>query len=147
MHPGRSSGAYRALAMHGSDALKTRYLTHLVDGTWAGTMCLTEPQCGTDLGLIRTRAEPVEPGAYKISGTKIFISAGEHDLTDNILHLVLARLPDAPEGIRGISLFLVPKFQVGADGAVGASNGVRCGSIEHKMGIKASATCVMNFDD
>jgi alkylation response protein AidB-like acyl-CoA dehydrogenase len=147
MYPGLSGGAYRAIAMHGSDALKTRYLPHLVDGIWAGTMCLTEPQCGTDLGLIRTRAEPVGNDAYKITGTKIFISAGEHDLTDNILHLVLARLPDAPAGIRGISLFLVPKFLVAETGALGARNGVRCGSIEHKMGIKASATCVMNFDD
>jgi alkylation response protein AidB-like acyl-CoA dehydrogenase len=147
MYPGLSGGAYRALAMHGSDALKTRYLPHLVDGTWSGTMCLTEPQCGTDLGLIRTRAEPAAGGAYKITGTKIFISAGEHDLTDNILHLVLARLPDAPAGIRGISLFLVPKFVVGDGGDLGQRNAVRCGSIEHKMGIKASATCVMNFDD
>src|SRR5258707_9246187 len=146
MYPGLSGGAYRALPMHGSDALKNRSLPHLVDGTWSGTMCLTEPQCGTDLGLIRTRAEPTEGGAYKITGTKIFISAGEHDLTDNILHLVLARLPDAPTGIKGISLFLVPKFLVDQAGAVGARNGVRCGSIEHKMGIKASATCVMNFD-
>ena len=146
MYPGLSGGAYRALAMHGSDALKKRFLPHLVDGTWSGTMCLTEPQCGTDLGLIRTRAEPTEGGAYKITGTKIFISAGEHDLTDNILHLVLARLPDAPSGIRGISLFLVPKFLVDEAGAVGPRNGVRCGSIEHKMGIKASSTCVMNFD-
>jgi alkylation response protein AidB-like acyl-CoA dehydrogenase len=146
MYPGLSGGAYRALAMHGSDALKKRYLPHLVDGTWSGTMCLTEPQCGTDLGLIRTRAEPAAGGAYTITGTKIFISAGEHDLTDNILHLVLARLPDAPSGIRGISLFLVPKFLVDESGTPGARNGVRCGSIEHKMGIKASATCVMNFD-
>jgi alkylation response protein AidB-like acyl-CoA dehydrogenase len=147
MYPGLSSGAYRALHMHGSDEQKRRHLPRLVDGTWSGTMCLTEPQCGTDLGLIRTKAEPTGDGTYKISGTKIFISAGEHDLTDNILHLVLARLPDAPAGIRGISLFLVPKFRVGEDGAVGARNGVRCGSIEHKMGIKASSTCVMNFDE
>ncbi len=147
MYPGLSGGAYRAIAMHGSDTLKTRYLPHLVDGTWAGTMCLTEPQCGTDLGLIRTRAQPDGNDAYKITGTKIFISAGEHDLTDNILHLVLARLPDAPAGIRGISLFLVPKFLVAESGVLGARNGVRCGSIEHKMGIKASSTCVMNFDE
>jgi alkylation response protein AidB-like acyl-CoA dehydrogenase len=146
MYPGLSAGAYRALHMHGSDAQKQLYLPRLVDGSWAGTMCLTEPQCGTDLGLIRTKAEPTENGTFKITGTKIFISAGEHDLTENILHLVLARLPDAPSGIRGISLFLVPKFLVGADGALGARNGVRCGSIEHKMGIKASATCVLNFD-
>ena len=147
MYPGLSAGAYRALHMHGSDAQKQLYLPRLVDGTWSGTMCLTEPQCGTDLGLIRTKAEPTGNGIFKITGTKIFISAGEHDLTENILHLVLARLPDAPAGIRGISLFLVPKFLVGADGALGARNGVRCGSIEHKMGIKASATCVMNFDE
>src|SRR6266404_4451751 len=147
MYPGLSSGAYRALHMHGSDEQKRRHLPRLVDGTWSGTMCLTEPQCGTDLGLIRTRAQPDGNDAYKITGTKIFISAGEHDLTDNILHLVLARLPDAPAGIKGISLFLVPKFLVDAAGAPGASNGVRCGSIEHKMGIKASSTCVMNFDE
>src|SRR6267154_1308428 len=128
MYPGLSGGAYRALAMHGSDALKKRFLPHLVDGTWSGTMCLTEPQCGTDLGLIRSKAEPAGDGKYKISGTKIFISAGEHDLTENILHLVLARLPDAPSGTRGISLFLVPKFVVAADGRIGARNGVRCGS-------------------
>src|SRR5260221_1371227 len=146
MYPGLSGGAYRALAMHGSDALKKRYLPHLVDGTWSGTMCLTEPQCGTDLGLIRTRAEPTGNGAHTITGTKIFISAAEHDITDNILHLGLAHLPDAPAGINGISLFLVPKFLVDEAGTLGARNGVRCGSIEHKMGIKASATCVMNFD-
>jgi butyryl-CoA dehydrogenase len=110
-------------------------------------MCLTEPHCGTDLGLLRTRAVPQADGSYKVSGTKIFISAGEHDLTDNIIHLVLARMPDAPKGVKGISLFLVPKFLVKEDGSVGARNGVACGSIEHKMGIKASATCVMNFDD
>jgi alkylation response protein AidB-like acyl-CoA dehydrogenase len=146
MYPGLSHGAYRAIHLHGSAEQKAKYLPHLVDGTWSGTMCLTEPHCGTDLGLIRTKAEPAGDGTYKITGTKIFISAGEHDLTDNILHLVLARLPDAPAGIRGISLFLVPKFLVGEDGALGARNGVRCGSIEHKMGIKASATCVMNFE-
>jgi alkylation response protein AidB-like acyl-CoA dehydrogenase len=146
MYPGLSHGAYRALTMHGSEEQKSRYLARLVDGSWAGTMCLTEPQCGTDLGLVRSKAEPVGDGRYKISGTKIFISAGEHDLTENILHLVLARLPDAPAGTRGISLFLVPKFLVGADGTLGARNAVRCGSIEHKMGIKASSTCVMNFD-
>jgi alkylation response protein AidB-like acyl-CoA dehydrogenase len=147
MYPGLSHGAYRAIHMHGSPEQKKKFLPRLVDGTWSGTMCLTEPHCGTDLGLIRTKAEPSGKGTYKITGTKIFISAGEHDLTENILHLVLARLPDAPPGIRGISLFLVPKFSVGADGAVGPSNGVRCGSIEHKMGIRASATCVMNFEE
>ena len=147
MYPGLSNGAYRALRLHGSEAQKSRYLPPLVDGSWAGTMCLTEPQCGTDLGLIRTKAVPQADGSYRITGTKIFISAGEHDLTQNILHLVLARLPEAPAGTRGISLFLVPKFLVGADGRPGARNGVRCGSIEHKMGIRASATCVMNFDE
>ncbi|CAO3425555.1 acyl-CoA dehydrogenase C-terminal domain-containing protein [Azospirillum argentinense] len=147
MYPGLSLGAYNALSTYGSDPLKQRFLGRLVDGTWAGTMCLTEPHCGTDLGLIRTRAVPQEDGSHKITGTKIFISAGEHDLTENILHLVLARLPDAPAGTRGISLFLVPKFLPNEDGGVGPRNGVACGSIEHKMGIKASATCVMNFED
>ena len=118
----------------------------LVEGTWSGTMCLTEPQCGTDLGQVKAKAEPQADGTYKISGTKIFISAGEHDLTDNIIHIVLARLPDAPAGTRGISLFIVPKFLPTADGGVGERNGVVCGSIEHKMGIKASATAVLNFD-
>jgi alkylation response protein AidB-like acyl-CoA dehydrogenase len=147
MYPGLSHGAYNALDKHGSDDLKKTYLPKLVDGTWTGTMCLTEPQCGTDLGLIRTKAEPQADGSFKISGTKIFISAGEHDLADNILHLVLARLPDAPAGTKGISLFLVPKFMVNADGSLGPRNGASCGSIEHKMGIKASATCVINFDN
>ncbi len=147
MYPGLSGGAYNAVEMHGDDALKARYLPKLADGTWSGTMCLTEPQCGTDLGLIRSKAEPGADGAYSITGTKIFISAGEHDLTENILHLVLARLPDAPEGIKGISLFLVPKFLPNEDNSVGPSNGVQCSGIEHKMGIKASSTCVMNFDD
>lgn len=145
MYPGLSKGAYDALHQHGTDELKNTYLPKLVAGTWSGTMCLTEPHCGTDLGLIRTRAEPHD-NAYKITGTKIFISAGEHDLTENILHLVLAKLPDAPEGVKGISLFLVPKFMVNADGAIGTRNTVACGNLEHKMGIKANATCVMNFD-
>jgi alkylation response protein AidB-like acyl-CoA dehydrogenase len=144
MYPGLSHGAYNAIATHGSDEQKRRFLPRLVDGSWSGTMCLTEPHCGTDLGQIRTRAAPDGNGAYKITGTKIFISAGEHDLTDNIIHLVLARLPDAPAGI---SLFIVPKFVAGASGEVGPRNGVRCGGIEHKMGIKASSTCVMNFED
>ena len=147
MYPGLSHGAYNALALHGSDHQKRTYLPSLTDGSWAGTMCLTEPHCGTDLGLIRTKAEPGELGGYRITGTKIFISAGEHDLTDNIVHLVLAKLPDAPPGTRGISLFIVPKFLVKKDGELGARNGVSCGSIEHKMGIKASSTCVMNFDE
>jgi alkylation response protein AidB-like acyl-CoA dehydrogenase len=146
MYPGLSHGAYRALHAHGSEALKSEYLPHLVDGTWSGTMCLTEPQCGTDLGLIRTRAEPADDGSYRITGTKIFISAGEHDLTENIIHLVLAKLPGAPPGTKGISLFLVPKFLPTAEGKAGPRNGVTCGSIEHKMGIKASATAVMHFD-
>ena len=146
-YPGLSHGAYNAIAHHGSDEQKNLYLPKLVDGSWSGTMCLTEPHCGTDLGLIRTKADPIGDGTYKITGTKIFISAGEHDLTENIVHLVLAKLPDAPPGTRGISLFIVPKFRVGADGTIGARNGVTCGSIEHKMGIKASSTCVMNFED
>src|SRR5882757_1349836 len=146
MYPGLSHGAYEALAQHGSDELKKLYLPKLTDGTWSGTMCLTEPQCGTELGLIRTKAEPRSDGSYDITGTKIFISAGEHDLTENILHLVLARPLDAPGGTKGISLFLVPKFLPKADGSVGERNGIRCGAVEHKMGIKANATCVMNMD-
>jgi alkylation response protein AidB-like acyl-CoA dehydrogenase len=147
MYPGLSMGAYHAIHAHGSDVLKDVYLPKMVEGIWTGTMCLTEPQCGTDLGLIRTKAVPADDGSYRVSGTKIFISAGEHDMADNIIHLVLARLPDAPKGVKGISLFLVPKFLVKEDGALGARNGVACGSIEHKMGIKASATCVLNFDE
>jgi len=146
MYPGLSHGAYVALNAHGAQEQKELYLPKLVSGEWSGTMCLTEPQCGTDLGLIRTKADPNDDGSYSITGTKIFISAGEHDLTENIIHLVLARLPDAPPGVKGISLFVVPKFLPNEDGTVGPRNGVQCGSIEHKMGIKASATCVMNFD-
>ncbi|MBG7220228.1 acyl-CoA dehydrogenase C-terminal domain-containing protein [Pseudomonas aeruginosa] len=141
-----SAGACLALDAHGSEELKNRYLPNMYAGTWAGSMCLTEPHAGTDLGIIRTKAEPPADGSYRISGTKIFITGGEQNLTENIIHLVLAKLPDAPAGSRGISLFLVPKFLVGDDGALGARNAVHCGSIEHKMGIKASATCVMNFD-
>ncbi|HBP0017662.1 TPA: acyl-CoA dehydrogenase [Pseudomonas aeruginosa] len=141
-----SAGACLALDAHGSEELKNRYLPNMYAGTWAGSMCLTEPHAGTDLGIIRTKAEPQADGSYRISGTKIFITGGEQDLTENIIHLALAKLPDAPAGSRGISLFLVPKFLVGDDGALGARNAVHCGSIEHKMGIKASATCVMNFD-
>ncbi|HFZ1188267.1 TPA: acyl-CoA dehydrogenase C-terminal domain-containing protein [Pseudomonas aeruginosa] len=141
-----SAGACLALDAHGSEELKNRYLPNMYAGTWAGSMCLTEPHAGTDLGIIRTKAEPQADGSYRISGTKIFITGGEQNLTENIIHLVLAKLPDAPAGSRGISLFLVPKFLVGDDGALGARNAVHCGSIEHKMGIKASATCVMNFD-
>ena len=150
-YPGLTHGVYDALATHGDDAQKRTYLPHLTDGSWSGTMCLTEPQCGTDLGLIKTRAIPdadsSDPNTYKVTGTKIFISGGDQDLTANIIHLVLAKLPGAPAGIRGISLFLVPKFLVKPDGSLGPRNGVSCGSIEHKMGIKASATCLMNFDD
>lgn len=147
MYPGLSHGAYAALSKHGTQALKDRYLPKLVSGEWSGTMCLTEPQCGTDLGLIRTKAVPAEDGSYRITGNKIFISAGEHDLTENILHLVLAKLPDAPAGTRGISLFLVPKFLPTEDGRPGQRNGVTCTALEHKMGIKASATCAMSFDE
>jgi alkylation response protein AidB-like acyl-CoA dehydrogenase len=146
MYPGLSQGAYEALHHYGTDAQKTAYLPKLVSGEWTGTMCLTEAHCGTDLGLIKTRATPLTDGAFSVTGTKIFISAGEHDLAENIVHLVLARLPDAPEGVKGISLFVVPKFLPGSDGTPGARNAVACGSIEHKMGIKASSTCVMNFD-
>ncbi len=147
MFPGLSHGAYHALLVHGADALKTTWLPKLVTGEWAGTMCLTEAQCGTDLGLLTTKAVPREDGSYAVTGNKIFISAGDHDLTSNIVHLVLARLPDAPPGIKGISLFIVPKFLLNADGTPGADNSVRCVSIEHKMGIKASPTCVIAFDN
>ena len=146
-YPGLARGTYAAIHKHGNDEQKATYLPRLANGEWGGTMNLTEPHSGTDLGLMRTRAEPQEDGSYKITGTKIFITAGEHDLTDNIVHLVLARLPDAPEGVRGISMFLVPKFLVNEDGSLGARNTASCGSIESKMGLKASATCVMNFDD
>ncbi len=145
--PGLSHGAYNTLMLHASDSIKDKYLPKLVSGEWSGVMCLTEPQAGTDLGLIRTKAEPVGDGTYKISGGKIFISSGEHDLTDNILHLVLARLPGAPKGTKGISLFLVPKFHVSDDGKCGARNSLRCEGIEHKMGLSASPTCVMRYDN
>ena len=147
MYPGLSHGAYSALAKHGTEELRDRYLPKLVSGEWTGTMCLTEPQCGTDLGLIRTKAVPAGDGTYRITGNKIFISAGEHDLAENILHLVLAKLPDAPPGTRGISLFLVPKFLPTEDDRPGARNGVTCTALEHKMGIKASATCALAFED
>ncbi len=146
MYPGLSHGAVKTVSHHGSEEQKRKYLGHLVDGSWTGTMCLTEPHCGTDLGLLRTRAEPQADGSYKVTGTKIFISAGEHDMAENIVHIVLARLPDAPAGTKGISLFIVPKFLVEEDGGLGARNQVQCGSLEKKMGIKGSATCVMNFD-
>ena len=146
LFPGLTHGAYNALRVHATDALKQTYLPKMVSGQWSGTMCLTEPQCGTDLGLIKTRAEPAGDGSFKIHGTKIFISAGEHDLTENIIHLVLARLPGAPSGVRGISLFVCPKFLPNPDGTVGTRNALACGALEKKMGIKASPTCVMNFD-
>ena len=146
MYPGLSHGAVNTIELHGTDSQKQRFLTPLVEGTWTGTMCLTEAHCGTDLGLLRTKAEAAADGSYQITGTKIFISSGEHYLTENIVHIVLARLPDAPIGVKGISLFIIPKFNVNDDGSMGERNTVRCGSIEHKMGIHGNATCVMNFD-
>jgi alkylation response protein AidB-like acyl-CoA dehydrogenase len=147
MYPGLTQGAIAALLMHGSPEQQAAYLPKMIEGRWTGTMNLTEPHCGTDLGLLRTKAVKQPDGTYKITGTKIFISAGEHDLADNIVHLVLARLEGAPAGIRGTTLFIVPKFLPKADGTLGARNGVSCGSIEHKMGIHGNATCVMNYDD
>ncbi len=147
LYPGLTHGAYLAIYHHGSEEQKRTYLPNMVSGKWSGTMCLTEAHCGTDLGMLRTKAAPNEDGSYTLNGSKIFISAGEHDLTENIVHLVLARLPDAPAGVKGISLFVVPKFLVKEDGSLGARNGVTCTSIEHKMGIKASATCALSFDD
>ncbi|MEZ5605744.1 MAG: acyl-CoA dehydrogenase C-terminal domain-containing protein [Burkholderiaceae bacterium] len=147
MYTGLAHGVYAALHAHGSDAQKKIYLPKLTSGEWAGTMCLTEPHCGTDLGLLRTKAEPQPDGSYRITGSKIFISAGEHDFTPNIVHLVLARLPDAPKGSKGISLFIVPKFRVGADGSLGARNGVFCTGIEHKMGIHGNATCQLSLEE
>ena len=146
MYPGLSLGAMNTVMQHGTEQQKTTYLTPLTEGRWAGTMCLTEPHCGTDLGQVKTRAETNSDGSYALTGTKIFISSGEHDLTENIIHIVLARLPDAPKGTRGISLFIVPKFLVNPDGSLGERNQVSCGSLEHKMGIHGNATCVMNFD-
>ena len=146
LYPGLAVGAVSALLAAGTDAQKQTYLPRLVSGEWLGTMNLTEPHCGTDLGLIRTKAEPQADGSYAISGTKIFISSGEHDLTDNIIHLVLAKTPGAPEGTKGISLFVVPKIMVNADGSLGERNSLSCGSIEEKMGLHGSATCVMNYD-
>ena len=150
MYPGLSHGAYECLRTHGSDAQKAMYLHKLTSGHWTGTMCLTESHCGTDLGLLRTKAEPVvsdsADGSYKLTGNKIFISAGEHDLAENIIHLVLARLPDAPAGSKGISLFVVPKFMVNADGSLGARNPIYCGGLEHKMGIHGNATAQLNLD-
>jgi alkylation response protein AidB-like acyl-CoA dehydrogenase len=146
MYPGLSHGATRTVAHHGNADQKELYLSKLVSGEWTGTMCLTEAHAGSDLGIIRTKAEPNADGSYAISGQKIFISAGEHDLADNIIHITLARLPGAPKGTKGISLFIVPKFNVNADGTIGERNKVACGSIEHKMGIHGNATCVINFD-
>ena len=147
LYPGLTHGATKALEVHGSPALKARFLQKMTEGTWAGAMALTEAHCGTDLGLMRTRAVPDDTGAYRVSGSKIFISAGEHDLTENIVHLVLARLPDAPPGIKGISMFLVPKLLPTEDGRPGQRNGVVCTGLEHKMGLKASATCQITYED
>ncbi|WP_428510185.1 acyl-CoA dehydrogenase C-terminal domain-containing protein [Roseateles sp.] len=147
MYPGLSHGAYECLHAHGTPEQQATYLPKLTSGEWTGTMCLTEPHCGTDLGLLRSKAEPQADGTYKINGAKIFISAGEHDMVENIIHLVLARLPDAPEGSKGISLFIVPKFLVNADGSLGARNGIFCAGLEHKMGIHANSTCQMVLED
>ena len=146
MYHGLTAGAIAALVVKGSDELKAKYLPKMVAGTWTGTMNLTEPHCGTDLGLIKTKAEPLDDDSYAISGTKIFISSGEHDLAENIIHLVLAKITGAPDNVKGISLFLVPKTFVGDDGVLGARNAVSCGSIEHKMGIHGNSTCVLNYD-
>ena len=146
MYPGLSHGALHTLHDHGTEDQKQTYLTKLVEGSWTGTMCLTESHCGTDLGMLRTKAEPQEDGSYKITGTKIFISSGEHDMADNIVHIVIARLPGAPEGTKGISLFIVPKYLPDADGNVGERNAVSCGALEHKMGIHGNATAVINLD-
>ena len=146
MYPGLTHGAYAALHTHGTPEQKQTYLHKMTSGEWTGSMCLTEPHCGTDLGLMRTKAEPQGDGTYKLTGNKIFISAGEHDMAANIIHLVLARLPDAPPGIKGVSLFIVPKFLVNADGTLGARNGIYCGGLEHKMGIKGSATAQIVLD-
>jgi len=147
MYPGLTQGAIAAILVHGSDEQKAAYLPKMVEGTWTGTMNLTEPHCGTDLGLLRTKAVPQADGSYKISGQKIFISAGEHDMSENIVHLVLARIEGAPEGTKGISLFIVPKYILEEDGTPGTRNSVSCGAIEHKMGIHGNATCVMNYDE
>jgi alkylation response protein AidB-like acyl-CoA dehydrogenase len=146
MYPGLTAGATAAILAKGSDEQKALYCPKMISGEWGGTMNLTEPQCGTDLGLIKTKAEPQTDGSYRVTGTKIFISAGEHDLTDNIIHLVLAKTPDAPDSVKGISLFIVPKVLVNPDGSLGERNAVSCGSIEHKMGIHGNSTCVMNYD-
>ncbi|WP_330926818.1 acyl-CoA dehydrogenase C-terminal domain-containing protein [Candidatus Sororendozoicomonas aggregata] len=147
MYPGLSHGAMNTLEAHGTDEQKQTYLTKLISGEWTGTMCLTEAHCGTDLGMLRTKAEPQDDGSYTINGTKIFISSGEHDMSENIVHIVLARLPDAPEGVKGISLFIVPRQLPEGEGVSAENNGVTCGSLEHKMGIHGNSTCVMNFDN
>ena len=146
MYQGLTHGAYNAIHAHGSEEQKATYLPKMVSCEWGGTMNLTEPHCGTDLGLIRTRAEPQDDGSYRITGNKIWISAGEHDMVENIVHLVLAKIPGGPEGVKGISLFIVPKFLVNEDGSLGARNAVSCGGLESKMGIHGNATCVMNYD-
>jgi len=149
MYPSLAHGAYEAILAHGTDELRKLYLPKITSGEWLGTMCLTESHCGTDLGMLRTKAEPQADGSYVLTGNKIFISAGEHDMADNIVHLVLARLPDAPPGTKGISLFVVPKFlPVGTDAnaTVGERNPIFCGAIEHKMGIHGNATCQLNLD-
>lgn len=147
MFPGLSEGCIATLEAWGTEEQQHMFLPKMVEGVWTGTMCLTESHCGTDLGLLRTKAEPQEDGSYQLNGTKIFISAGEHDLSENIIHLVIARIPGSPEGTKGISLFLVPKFNIDTDGNILERNGVNCGSIEHKMGIHGSPTCVINFDN
>ncbi len=147
MYQGLTHGAYSAIHAHASDELKAKFLPKMVEGSWTGTMNLTEPHCGTDLGLMRTKAEPQNDGSFKVSGQKIFISAGDHDLSDNVIHLVLAKIPGGPEGIKGVSLFIVPKVLVKDDGSLGAANGVSVGSLEEKMGIHGNSTCVMNYDD
>jgi len=146
MYPGLTHGAVSAILVKGSDEQKAKYAPNMISGKWGGTMNLTEPHCGTDLGLIRTKAVPNGDGSYAVTGMKIFISSGEHDLTENIIHLVLAKTPDAPDNVKGISLFIVPKFLVNEDGSLGERNAVSCGSIEHKMGIHGNSTCVMNYD-
>ena len=146
MYPGLSHGASATIEAWGTEDQKAMFLPKLVEGAWTGTMCLTEPHCGTDLGMLRTKAEPNDDGSYKLTGTKIFISSGDHDLSDNIIHIVIARIPGSPAGTKGISLFAVPKIAINEDGSLGDRNGVNCGSIEHKMGINGNATCVINFD-
>ncbi len=147
MYPGLTQGAVAAITAVGSDAQKQQYLPNMISGKWTGTMNLTEPHCGTDLGLLKTKAVPQSDGSYKITGTKIFISSGEHDMAENIIHLVLAKMPDSPDNVKGISLFIVPKFLVNEDGSLGARNGVSCGSIEEKMGIHGNSTCLLNYDE